>query len=822
MTTFLDKLVGRKHRLLREAERIVPLVQKEEERLKSLTSEELRDTARRLRAELADGATLASLLPRAFAAVREASRRTLGERHYDVQIIGGYVLHFGGIAEMRTGEGKTLVATLPAFLNALPGKGVHVVTVNDYLARRDGAWMGQVYAALGLTVSVINHEASYIYDETFVKKEEQDVLDAERDESGSYKVVHEFLRPVDRRTAYTADIVYGTNNEYGFDYLRDNLEYEPDRVRQRAHYFAVIDEVDSILIDEARTPLIISGPSRDPEELYRRFAEIASSMTAPQHYTIEEKSRAILLTDAGIEKAEQELGIENMYAEGGAKLAHHLESAVKAKALYLRDREYVIKDGEIVIVDEFTGRLQPGRRWAEGIHQAVEAKEGVRIQRESQTYASITFQNYFRMYERVAGMTGTASTSIEEFQSVYNLEVVTIPTHLPIRRIDYPDKIFQSERGKFAALAREVAERHEKGQPVLVGTTSIEMNERLAQHLKDSGIPHAVLNAKNHEREGEIIADAGRIHAVTVATNMAGRGVDIKLGGPHATAEEREAVRALGGLFVVGTERHDARRIDNQLRGRAGRQGDPGETQFYVSLEDKLMRIFASDMVKSLMGTLGIKEEEPIQSAMVSRALESAQEKIEGVNFDSRKHVLGFDDVLNIQRSAVYTKRRAVLLGSEPEVLAILEEILNTVSGDTSVIASKRAELTDQVFTASIRRLLLQAYDLFWIDHLETMEYLRNSVNLRSWGGRDPFVEYRKEGLRAYRRLEESLASFVRQALERMTPPQTGSAELSMKAPQKSYDRNERVTVTDGTTTREVKFKKVGELLAKGWRIVQY
>ncbi|MBU6310857.1 preprotein translocase subunit SecA [Patescibacteria group bacterium] len=822
MTTFLDKLVGRKHRLLREAERIVPLVQKEEERLKSLTSEDLRDTARRLRAELADGATLASLLPRAFAAVREASRRTLGERHYDVQIIGGYVLHFGGIAEMRTGEGKTLVATLPAFLNALPGKGVHVVTVNDYLARRDGAWMGQVYAALGLTVSVINHEASYIYDETFVKKEEQDVLDAERDESGSYKVVHEFLRPVDRRTAYTADIVYGTNNEYGFDYLRDNLEYEPDRVRQRAHYFAVIDEVDSILIDEARTPLIISGPSRDPEELYRRFAEIASSMTAPQHYTIEEKSRAILLTDAGIEKAEQELGIENMYAEGGAKLAHHLESAVKAKALYLRDREYVIKDGEIVIVDEFTGRLQPGRRWAEGIHQAVEAKEGVRIQRESQTYASITFQNYFRMYERVAGMTGTASTSIEEFQSVYNLEVVTIPTHLPIRRIDYPDKIFQSERGKFAALAREVAERHEKGQPVLVGTTSIEMNERLAQHLKDSGIPHAVLNAKNHEREGEIIADAGRIHAVTVATNMAGRGVDIKLGGPHATAEEREAVRALGGLFVVGTERHDARRIDNQLRGRAGRQGDPGETQFYVSLEDKLMRIFASDMVKSLMGTLGIKEEEPIQSAMVSRALESAQEKIEGVNFDSRKHVLGFDDVLNIQRSAVYTKRRAVLLGSEPEVLAILEEILNTVSGDTSVIASKRAELTDQVFTASIRRLLLQAYDLFWIDHLETMEYLRNSVNLRSWGGRDPFVEYRKEGLRAYRRLEESLASFVRQALERMTPPQTGSAELSMKAPQKSYDRNERVTVTDGTTTREVKFKKVGELLAKGWRIVQY
>ena len=629
MATFLDRLVQRKHPLLREAERIVPLVAKEEAYYQSLSDEALREVGGALRAERAAGATLDALIPRAFAAVREAARRTMNERHYDVQLIGGYVLHKGGVAEMRTGEGKTLVATLPAFLNALDGKGVHVVTVNDYLARRDAAWMGQVYDALGCTVGVINTDSAYRYDAQFVKTDEREELDRERDTEGSYKVVHEFLRPVDRKDAYTADITYGTNNEYGFDYLRDNLEYDASKVRQRAHHYAIVDEVDSILIDEARTPLIISGPSQDPEELYRQFAGVAASLNAPDDFTVDEKTHAVLLTDTGIERAERMLGIENIYAEGGAKLAHHLEAAVKAKALYLRDREYVVKDGEIIIVDEFTGRLQPGRRWSEGIHQAVEAKEGVRIQRESQTYASITFQNYFRMYEKVSGMTGTAATSAEELSSVYNLEVVPIPTHRAVQRSDHADKIFQTERGKFAAIAREVVTRHQSGQPVLIGTTSIEINERLSQSLKDAGIPHQVLNAKNHEHEGEIIAAAGRLGAVTVATNMAGRGVDIKLGGPHATDAERDAVRERGGLCVIGTERHDARRIDNQLRGRAGRQGDPGETQFFVSLEDKLMRIFASDMVKNLMGTLGIKEDEPIQSSMVSRALEGAQEKIE-------------------------------------------------------------------------------------------------------------------------------------------------------------------------------------------------
>lgn len=824
MASFLDRLVTRKHQYLRDAERVVPLVAKEEVRMKELSDDELKGLTAAFKAELASGVTLDALLPRAFAAVRESARRTLNERHYDVQIVGGYVLHRGGIAEMRTGEGKTLVATLPAYLNALEGKGVHIVTVNDYLARRDAAWMGQVYAALGLTVGVINSEAAYRYDASYVKKEEREELDKERDELGSYKVVHEFLRPVDRREAYSADITFGTNNEYGFDYLRDNLEYEPSRVRQLAHHYAIVDEVDSILIDEARTPLIISGPSQDPEELYRQFAGVATTLSAPEHYTLDEKSRAILLTDAGIERAERALGIENMYAEGGAKLAHHLEAAVKAKALYLRDRDYVVKDGEIVIVDEFTGRLQPGRRWSEGIHQAIEAKEGVKIQRESQTYASITFQNYFRMYDKVSGMTGTAATSAEELSSVYNLEVVPIPTHRGIQRIDQADKIFQTENGKFKAIAKEVIERHKKGQPVLIGTTSIEVNERLSQSLKDAGIPHQVLNAKNHEQEGEIIAAAGKPGGVTVATNMAGRGVDIKLGGPTARDDEREAVRAAGGLFVIGTERHDARRIDNQLRGRAGRQGDPGETQFFVSLEDKLMRIFASDMVKNLMGTLGIKEDEPIQSGMVSRALEGAQEKIEGVNFDSRKHVLGFDDVLNLQRTTIYARRRAVLMGTDAEVLESVTEHFVAAQVPVEVMETKREELGTTAFVALARRLLLQAYDLFWIEHLETMDHLRNSVNLRSWGGRDPFIEYRKEGLRLFRSLEASLSRFVSEAVQRMVPATGQSIRPAIAIPAqgvKVYERNDHVRVTDGTEVREMKYKKAEELLAQGWRIVE-
>ncbi len=818
-------MLARRHPFLRDGERVAHQVSSLEATVTALSDDELRGSTELLRTELKSGASLDSLVPKAFALVREAARRTLSERHYDVQIIGGYVLHRGAIAEMRTGEGKTLVATLPAYTNALVGKGVHVVTVNDYLARRDAVWMGQVYSALGMSVGVINHDQSYRYDPLFAKAEEGSSLDKERDAEGSFKVVHEFLRPVSRREAYEADITYGTNNEFGFDYLRDNLEYDQSRVRQLHHHFAIVDEVDSILIDEARTPLIISGPARDPEELYRQFAAIATTLNEGDDYTIDEKARAILLTDAGIEKAEKALGVENLYAEGGAKLAHHLEAAVKAKALYTKDKEYVVKDGEVVIVDEFTGRLQPGRRWSEGLHQAIEAKEEIEIQRESQTYASITFQNYFRMYEHVAGMTGTGLTSQEEFSSVYNLDVVPIPTHRKIARIDHPDKIFQSEEGKFVAIAKEVRTRNSLGQPVLIGTTSIDMNERLSSAFKAQGIPHQVLNDKNHEREGEIIADAGKKGAVTVATNMAGRGVDIKLGGPLAPEDVREEIRKLGGLYVIGTERHDARRIDNQLRGRSGRQGDPGETQFFVSLEDKLMRIFASDMVKRLMGSLGIPPDEPIQSGMVSRALEGAQEKIEGVNFDSRKHVLGFDDVLNLQRSTIYARRRDVLMGDNEKIFELVVGHLSDAGQDGGALSEKRAEFGDAALAVTLKRMLLQAYDSFWIEHLEAMDHLRSSVNLRSYGGRDPFVEYRKEGLALFRRLEENLSRLIADAVPRIEArPVQALAPLTIlpeSKSNKSFDRNEVVTITNGTEKQTLKYKRAEHLLAQGWRIVE-
>ena len=815
--------------LLGRAQGVVERVNALESAMQARSDEELKRFAHDLRNRIQTGETLDDLLPEAFAAVREASVRTLNQRHFDVQLIGGFVLHNRAIAEMRTGEGKTLVATLPAFLNALPAKGVHVVTVNDYLARRDAVWMGQVYAALGLSVGVINTDGSYIYDPAHVQNEA--ALDEERDQLGSFKVVHEFLRPVSRQEAYATDITYGTNNEFGFDYLRDHLEYDAKNIRQRAHHYAIVDEVDSILIDEARTPLIISGPTRDAEQLYQTFAKIAASLKEEEDYTIDEKLRAVVITDAGIEKAERALGIENLYAEGGVKNAHHLEAAVKAQALFRRDKEYVVRDGKIVIVDEFTGRLQPGRRWSEGLHQAIEAKEGVAVERESQTYGSITFQNYFRMYEKVAGMTGTAETSEEEFRTVYNLDVVVIPTNRSIQRLDRDDLIFQSEDGKFKAIVRAVKERHEKGQPVLIGTTSIEVNERLSAALRAAGVPHEMLNAKNHEREGEIIAQAGRKGAVTVATNMAGRGVDVKLGGNPATQEAYEEVKTHSGLYVLGTERHDARRIDNQLRGRAGRQGDPGETQFFVSLEDKLMRVFASDMVKSLMGRLGIAEDEPIQSRMVTRSLESAQEKIEGVNFDARKHVLGFDDVLNHQRSIIYARRTAALTGTPDELIAAMKEHLEAAGVDVSIIEEKQKALGEGFLNAA-RRVLLQAYDLFWIEHLETMEYLRNSVNLRSYGGRDPFIEYRREGLRLFRELEASLSAFISEAIthlgEAPIAPGPIPAAITIQpaagnAPASSgkHGRNDRVTITNGTETREMKYKKAEPMLSQGWRIAE-
>lgn len=817
---FLDRFFSSQSPLLKEGERLVPKVSALEPQMQEKSDEELKALTAEFKERLTGGATLDSILPEAFAAVREAAKRTLGERHYDVQIIGGYVLHNRGIAEMRTGEGKTLVGTLPVYLNALTGKGVHVITVNDYLARRDAVWMGQIYAALGLSVGVISHEAAFLYDIEHTKEED----DEERDEQGSFHVVHEFLRPVTRAEAYRADITYGTNNEFGFDYLRDNLCYRKEDLRQRTedeggHHFAIIDEVDSILIDEARTPLIISGPAKDPENLYHSFAKIAASLTPEEDYTIDEKQRAIQVTDSGIEKAEKALGIENMYAEGGIKYVHHLDAAVKARALFERDKEYVVKGDSIVIVDEFTGRLQPGRRWSEGLHQAIEAKEGLRVQKESQTYASVTFQNYFRMYEKTAGMTGTGLTSQEEFQSVYDLDVVPIPTHRPVARIDKDDLIFQNENGKFKALVREVKERNQKKQPVLVGTTSIEVNERLAQLFKREGIPHEMLNAKNHEREGEIIAQAGRKGAVVIATNMAGRGVDIKLGGNPSTKEEYEEVKALGGLYVVGTERHDARRIDNQLRGRAGRQGDPGETQFFVSLEDKIMRIFASDTVKGLMGRLGIAEDEPIQNKMITRSLESAQNKIEGVNFDSRKHVLGFDDVLNHQRQTVYNRRKEILAGSDECVLEIAQEVIGPE--DESILEKKEQELGREVFIPNLRQLLLSAYDMLWVEHIETMDYLRSSVNLRSYGGRDPFIEYRKEGLRLFRVLEDNLQGIVIESVPKMG--EVAPTQQAVPIPEAGVGkigRNDMVTITNGTETKEMKFKKAEKLLQTGWRLV--
>ena len=547
-----------------------------EEKFRELKNEDFAEKTIELKERIKSGSTLDDILPEAFALVREVASRTRNERHYDVQLIGGIALHKGSIAEMRTGEGKTLVATSPAYLNALTGKGVHVVTVNDYLSRRDAVWMGPVYSMLGLSVGVVNSQnTSYIFDPSHKTPEQEGTEDL-----SSFKVVYEFLRPCSRSEAYACDITYGTNNEFGFDYLRDNLVNSLGDLVQREHHFAIVDEVDSILIDESRTPLIISSQAEDSEDLYYTFADISKQLKKDEDYTVDEKLRAISLTDQGITKAENLLGISNIYTEKGIKYVHHLETAVRARALYENNKDYVVKDGEVIIVDSFTGRLQPGRRWSEGLHQAIEAKEGVKIERETRAVASITFQNYFRFYEKLAGMTGTAETSKEEFLKVYGLDVVVIPTHRPINRKDHNDLIYQTEKGKLEAVAKKVKELNEKGQPVLIGTVSIEKNELLSAYLKGAGVPHTVLNAKNHEREGEIIANAGRLGAVTVATNMAGRGVDIKLGGVPYDSKHYEEVKALGGLFVLGTERHEARRIDNQLRGRSGRQGDPGETQF--------------------------------------------------------------------------------------------------------------------------------------------------------------------------------------------------------------------------------------------------
>lgn len=722
-----------------------------EEMVSALSDDALKAKTTEFKERLDKGESLDDIVPEAFAVVREASKRTLGQRHFDVQLMGGLILQNGGIPEMRTGEGKTLVATLPAYTQALAGKGVHVVTVNDYLSRRDAGWMGQIYNALGLSVGVINHEESFLYDPSHVEK------DKERDEVGSFKVVNEFLRPCTRREAYGADITYGTNNEFGFDFLRDNIEYETSRLRQRGHHFAIVDEVDSILIDEARTPLIISAPSSDSGDMYVRFADIASKLNPETDYTVDEKYKSISLTDAGITHAEKLLGVDNIYTEKGIKYVHHLETAVKAKALFIRDKEYVVKDDEVVIVDEFTGRLQPGRRWSEGLHQAIEAKERVSIQKESRTFASITFQNYFRLYTKLSGMTGTARTSAEEFFKVYGLHVVTVPTNKPVSRIDKNDLVFKTETGKFKAVAREVKARWQKGQPVLVGTVSIERNELLSEYLKVEGVPHEVLNAKNHTREGEIIAQAGKKGAVTIATNLAGRGVDVKLGGNPSTTGQSDEVKSLGGLFVLGTERHDARRIDNQLRGRSGRQGDPGETQFFVSLEDTLMRVFGGDRLKSMMTKLGVPDDEPIENSFITRSIEQAQEKIEGFNFDARKHVLEFDDVLNYQRKIFYQRRSSLLTGDLSTVKAYVQQVITSLPDTEKKPLEDKLQSGGDELLNTLRQVVLQTMDMYWVEHLEVMDYMRNSVNLRAYGQRDPLTEYKREGLRLFKEMESSI-----------------------------------------------------------------
>ena len=627
--------------------------------------------------------------------------------------------------------------------------------------------MGEIYSFLGLSIGVINDQSSFVYDPT------HEEFDQERDETGAFAVVKQFLRPVNRKDAYAADITYGTNSQFGFDYLRDNLATDISDIVQRGHAFAVVDEVDSILIDESRTPLIISSAVAESEQLYKTIAAIAAKLEKGADYSVDEKLKAIQLTDTGITKAEALVGMGDLYTEKGIKYVHYLETAIRAQALFHKDKDYVVKDGEVVIVDPFTGRMQPGRRWSEGLHQAIEAKESVRIEQETRSVASITYQNYFKFYEKLSGMTGTGKTNEEEFLKVYGLPVVQVPTHRNTKRVDHTDLIFRTEHGKFQAIAREIKRIHETGQPVLIGTVSIEKNELLSAYLKKEGIPHQVLNAKNHESEGSIIAQAGRKGSVVIATNMAGRGVDIILGGNPSTPEEQEEVKALGGLYVVGTERHEARRIDNQLRGRSGRQGDPGETRFFVSMEDDLMRIFGSDRIKGMMEKLGLPEDQPIANGFVSSALESAQKKIEGFHFDARKHTLEYDNVLAYQRSIVYGRRRAMVEGDRGHVMSSFYAFGDMViangedAGATrsleDIVKEKLQSVPEDAFWDQVRRIILHTTDALWVEHIDTMEYMRSSVGLRAYGQREPLVEYKKEATKLFREMEARLKEQVLQ-----------------------------------------------------------
>jgi preprotein translocase subunit SecA len=830
LDVLLRAVFGTKHE--RDVKRMRPTVaaiNALEPEVQALDDAGLAERTVALRTRLAGGGALDDLLPAAFAVCREAARRTVGMRHFDVQLIGGIVLHSGKIAEMATGEGKTLVATLPAYLNALTGRGVHIVTVNDYLAKRDAQWMGPIYHALGLSVGVIQHEASFRYDPTYVTPD----------------IRMSALRPIGRREAYLCDITYGTNNEFGFDYLRDNMRFALDELVQRDLHYAIVDEVDSILIDEARTPLIISGPADESTDLYYKIDRIIPRLERAAtivegklseieeqkagDFIVDEKARAVSLTEQGIASCERLLGIDNLYDPRHMTVLHHIHQGLRAHALYKKDVDYVVKDGEVIIVDEFTGRLMPGRRWSDGLHQAVEAKESVKIERENQTLATITFQNYFRMYDKLAGMTGTAETEAEEFAKIYKLDVTVIPTNRPLIRVNQPDVVYKTEREKFNAVVEDIIERSGRGQPVLVGTVSIEKSEQLSKLLKKRGARHEVLNAKYHEREAEIVAQAGRAGAVTIATNMAGRGTDILLGGnpdflskeilrkrgldpataptdARATAlvearritePEHQRVVDLGGLHIVGTERHESRRVDNQLRGRSGRQGDPGSSRFYLSLEDNLLRIFASQRVQKLMDTLGMEEGEAIEHRLVTRAIATAQKRVETHNFEIRKHLLEYDDVMNKQREIIYRMRREILEGeSQAETVAEWVEALVATTLDAYAaeaahpddwdlaglrealhrqfdvrllaarleevgnrealvdlvgeaararLAEREAELGSELMRALERHEMLLVIDQQWKDHLLSIDHLKEGIGLRGYGQRDPLTEYKRE-----------------------------------------------------------------------------
>jgi len=737
-----------------------------ENQIEALNDEEIKKRSLNLKEQASFGKSLEELLPEAFALVRESAKRSLRQRHFDSQILGGINLHKGTIVEMMTGEGKTLAVTAPAYLNALAGKGVHIITVNDYLATRDAVWMGQIYYYLGISTACIVHNGAFIYDPNFNNNpeitSEEKKADEKRDSVGFFLVEHKFLRPISRQQAYMADITYGTNHEFGFDYLRDNLALQKEAQVQKGHHFAIIDEVDSILIDEARTPLIISAPDAASSEYYKIMWKAVLRLEEGDDYTVTEKTKSVEILPSGIDKVEKSTNITDLYSAENIRLAHYLEECLRAKALFLKDRDYVVQNNEVIIVDQFTGRLMRGRRYSGGLHQAIEAKEGVKVQEESKTFAQITIQNYFRLYEKISGMTGTAQTSAEEFHKVYKVETITIPTNKPLVRKDLSDLIYKTADAKFKAVAEEAHARSEKGQPVLIGTVSIEKNELLSQYLNRAGVKYEILNAKNHEREGLIIAQAGKKGSITLATNMAGRGVDIVLGGSPHDEEKAKEIKELGGLHVIGTERHEARRIDNQLRGRSGRQGDPGSSQFFISLEDDLMRIFGGGRISEMMKALNVPEDQPIESGLVTKALVSAQKKIEGLNFDARKHLLDYDDILNKQRLFVYNRRQRLLEAEKEELKEIIIGIIEIKGEGKEEEKNQIKELIQKTENIEVFRYpLLAMLDTLWMTHLEDLESLRESVRIRAYGQHDPLVEYRRESHIFYRKLLEAFDDWV-------------------------------------------------------------